>query len=76
MEERKDGFIMKKARLVHDQLRGFYLANFKTGEYIADVDAGDIEDDIDWAKIEVQAAELGYQVDQSDYSGTFPVDVE
>lgn len=57
---------MKKARLSHDA-GGFFLSDFATGERIAWVDVGDIEGDIDWVKVDAQAAELGYEVDQSDY---------
>jgi hypothetical protein len=56
---------MKKARLAHD-VRGFYLADLATGEYIAKVDVGDAADDIDWDKVDAQAAELGCEVNQSD----------
>ena len=57
--------MLKKARVMHDA-RGFFLTNWETQEYIASIDPGNIEDDIDWDYIDEQAKDLGYRVEQSD----------
>lgn len=54
---------MKKAILRHDA-RGFLLVDASTEEVILQgVDVGTLEEEVDWDKVEAQAAELGYEVE-------------
>lgn len=57
----------KKARLRHDDTKGFCLVDFLTGDYIAAAEVGDMEDDIDWEKVEQQANKMGYELEQGDF---------
>ena len=50
---------MKKATLIHIEGKGFTLVD-ESNEAISQVDAGEIDGDIDWALVEAKANELGY----------------
>jgi len=60
----------RRVRLAHDDGAGFVFEDFWTGEVITSVDVGDLEDEIDWALVDQQAAELGLLVEQSDKEAT------
>lgn len=55
---------MKKAYLYYDDELGFCLIDKKTKELITTADPGDIDGDIDWERVDKQAAEHGYRIEQ------------
>ena len=53
---------MKKATLSHDDQKGFILID-EEENFIMQVEAGELEEEVNWELIEKQANELNYSLD-------------